>query len=113
MKLHYTLKGFVLPVTINFLIRDETRKLNFHLGGGFQYLSAQFYQYQDLTNNNVTTTDQLRDISISEGSIAGIGGAQYRIVKNLIIDWTARVAVATSGRISSAQILSVKYSFGN
>jgi hypothetical protein len=108
---YYTLKGYQLPVTINYLLRDNSKRLRFNLGGGFQYLKGHLQQYETSINNNGQVTNQINDIRISEFQLVLRPGVQFRIISNLYASFIVRAGISTNGRYGDSPIFSLKYTF--
>ena len=110
---YYTLKGFQVPLTINYLLRDSTKRLRINLGTGVQYLKSHLQQYETITNGNSQITNQITDIKISEFQLALRPGIQFRIIPNLYASFIVKVSISTNGRYSDNPCLSLKYTFRN
>ena len=108
---YYTLKGFQLPLTVNYLLRDSDKRLRINLGGGVQFLKAHLQQYETTGNSSGQTTNQITDINISEFQFALRPGVQFRIVPNLFASFIVKVGISTNGRYTDNPCLSLKYTF--
>ena len=108
---YYKLKGFQTAATVNYLVRDSTKRLRINLGAGIQYLKAHLQQYETTTSNNGQVTNQISDINISELQLALRPGIQFRIIPNLFVCFIVKVSISPKGRYSDNPCLSVKYSF--
>jgi hypothetical protein len=106
---YYTLKGFFLPVTLNYLTGAETKRLRVNLGGGVQYLEGHLKQYEITNTGGGQATNKLTDIKISEFQFALRPGLQYRIIPDLYASFLANLAVSANGRLSDHPSLSLKY----
>lgn len=107
---YYTLKGYQIPVTINYLLRNSSKKFRVNLGAGVQYLNAKLKQFEQATNGTDKTTSQITDIDISEVQLALRPGVQFRIIPNLFALFTVKVAMSSNGRYLDNPCLSLKYS---
>lgn len=107
----YTLKGFQLPLTFNYLLRDSSKKLRFNLGTGLQYLSGHLQQFVKADDNGVQQTSQIEDIRISEMSLILRPGIQYQIFQNLVASFIVKVSLAPNGRYADGPAFSLKYTF--
>lgn len=110
---YYTLKGFQVPLTANYLFRDDTKKLRINLGAGFQYIKGHLQQFETITNGNVQITNQITDINISELQLALRPGIQFRIIQNLFVSFIVQASISTNGRYSDSPCLFMKYAFRN
>jgi hypothetical protein len=108
---YYTLKGFQLPVTLNYLTGDSTKRLRINLGGGVQFLKAHLQQYETVSINGGQATHQLTDINISEFQLALRPGVQFRIIPDLFASFLVNFGISTNGRFSDNPCLSLKYTF--
>lgn len=102
------LKGFQVPIMANFLLRDETRSLNFVIGGGLQYLHAKGEEIEYST----TGQKQLSAFSVSTVYLSFDLGVQYRLIQNLYAAYTSRLSVSTNSRYADNGVVSLKYNFG-
>ena len=109
----YSLKGYQIPLTVNYLIRHHTKKLRFNLGGGIQYLSANLKQYETVDDGAGDITNQRTDIKITEFQFAARPGIQYRIIPNLFAGFVVKLSVSTNGRFSDSPCIFLKYSFNS
>jgi Outer membrane protein beta-barrel domain len=107
----YTLKGFQIPLTVNYLIRNPTKRLRLNIGGGFQFLKAQMEQYELVYEGTDEMRIQKADFKISEFQFSARPGIQYRIIPNLYAALIYKVSVSTGGRYSDNPSLSLRYSF--
>ena len=107
----YTLKGFQIPLTINYLLRNPTKRLRINLGGGLQYLKGELYQYETVSDGGEQTTNQKAVINISELQFSARPGLQFRIIPDLFATFTVNLSISTSGRLSDRPCLSLMYSF--
>ncbi|MBY0477127.1 MAG: outer membrane beta-barrel protein [Chitinophagaceae bacterium] len=110
---YYTLIGFQIPVTANYLFRDSSKRFRVNLGAGFQYLRAHLQQFEKITANGMQTVTQLTDINISEFQFALRPGIQLRILPNLFATFIVKVSLSSNGRYSDNPCLSLKYTFNN
>lgn len=110
-KNYYNLKGFQIPLTINYLFRDKTKKIRFNVGTGINYLKAHLQQYESSTLTNSQVVNQISDINISELQFALRPGIEFRVIPNLFISWMIRVSLSTNGRYVDNPVLSLRYSF--
>jgi hypothetical protein len=110
---YYRLKGFQTAATINYLVRDSTKRLRINLGAGVQYLKAHLQQYETTASNNGQVTNQITDFNISEFQLSLRPGIQFRIIPNLFVCFIVKVSISPKGRYSDNPCLSVKYSFRN
>jgi len=67
---YYTLKGYQIPITINYLLRNSSRKFRLNLGAGIQYLNGDLKQFEKISNGADKTTNQINEINISEVQLA-------------------------------------------
>lgn len=107
----YTLKGFQVPVILNFLIRDTSKRFRINLGGGVQYIKAHLKQFETLADSGGPSTRQINDVSISEFSLAIVPGVQFRILSQLYISFVVNMAISTTGRYNDRPCFSAKYVF--
>ena len=107
----YSLKGYQIPLTVNYLFRDYTKKLRFNLGGGIQYLQANLEQYETIDEGADDITNQRTDITITELQFSARPGIQYRIIPNLFADFVVRLSVSSNGRVAYSPCILLKYSF--
>ena len=107
----YNLKGFQVPVTVNYLIRNPTKRLRFNIGGGFQYLKAHLEQYETVYEGADPMRIEKGDFKISELQFSARPGIQFRIIPNLFAALIYRASFSTSGRYSDNPSLSLRYSF--
>jgi hypothetical protein len=110
-KNYYTLKGFQVPLTVNYLLRKNTKRLRINIGAGIDYLKAHLEQFESFNTNNGQVTTQVNNIQISEPQFALRPGVEFRIIPNLFISWIARASISTNGRYVDNTILSVRYTF--
>ena len=108
---YYTLKGFQIPFTANYLLRDSSKKFRINIGAGFQYLNGHLQQFEKISNSGGQTTNQLTDISISELQLSLRPGVQFRIIPNLFASFIVKVSISTNGRYSDNPCFSLKYTF--
>jgi hypothetical protein len=108
---YYTLKGFQIPLTANYLLRDCSKRLRINIGAGFQYLSGHLQQFEKITNSGGQITNQLTDINISELQLALRPGIQLHIIPNLFASFIVKTAISINGRYSDNPCLSLKYTF--
>lgn len=108
----YNLKGFQIPLSVNYLFRKKEKKLRFNLGAGFQYFKSTLNEFESYTNiENVYIENQSDDIDISEVHFLIRPGLQYRIVRNLTAAFTVKISLSTKGRYTDGSAISVKYAF--
>ena len=107
----YNMKGFQVPVTVNYLIRNPTKRLRFNIGGGFQYLKAHLEQYEIVYEGTDQTRIEKGDFKISEFQLSARPGIQFRIIPNLFAALIYRLSISTNGRYSDNPSLSLRYSF--
>jgi hypothetical protein len=110
-KNYYTLKGFQVPLTVNYLLRNPTKRLRINLGAGVGYLKAQLQQYESVSSTNGQITNEVNNIQISELQFAFRPGLEFRIIPNLFVSWIVRVSISTNGRYVDNPILSLRYTF--
>lgn len=108
---YYTLNGIQIPVTVNYLLRDNTKRFRINLGTGVKYLKAHLQQYEVISDNNGQVTNKISDIRISEIQFALLPGIQFRIIPLLNISFVVRVGISTNGRYADNPCLSIKYTF--
>lgn len=106
---YYTLKGFQVPLTVNYLLRNHTKRLRINIGAGVDYLKAHLQQYESVSGNSGQVTNKINDIHISEFQFALRPGVEFRIIPNLFVSWIVRVSISTNGRYVDNPILSVRY----
>ena len=107
----YNLKGFQVPLTVNYLIRNETKRLRLNIGGGFQYLKGHLEQYEIVYEGTDQMTIAKGDFKISEFQFSARPGIQYRIIPNLFAVLLYKLAISTNCRFSDNPSLSLRYSF--
>jgi hypothetical protein len=111
-KFWYSLKGYQIPLTINYLLRKNTKKLRINLGGGLQYLKANLKQYETVDDGAGDITYQRTDINIGELQFLARPGLQYRIVPNLFAAFVLNLSVSTSGRFVDHPSIFLTYRIG-
>jgi hypothetical protein len=113
--LDYTLKGFQIPLTINYLTRNSSKKFRVNLGGGLQYLNGHLQQFEKITDNGGQITQStVTDVHISELQLSLRPGIQYRIAPNLVASFIVNTSISVTGnfgRYSDHPCLSLKYTF--
>lgn len=110
---YYTLEGFQVPMTVNYLLRAETKRLRVNAGAGIAYLKGHLQQYETITMSNRQVTNQVSDIRISELQLAMRPGVQLRILSDLFVSFIVRVGLSTNGRYADNPYFSLKYTFQN
>ena len=105
----YTLKGYQIPLSINYLLREPTRKLRINLGGGIQYLSANLKQYETVDDGAGDITNLRTDIKISELQFSARPGLQYRITPDLFASFVINLGVSTNGRFANHPAIFLTY----
>ena len=110
-KNYYTLKGIQIPLTVNYLLRNNTKRFRINIGAGVDYLKAHLQQYESVNIINGQFTNQINDIDISEFQFALRPGVEFRIIPNLFVSWIVRVSISTNGRYVDNPILSLRYNF--
>jgi hypothetical protein len=108
---YYTLKGFQVPLTVNYLFRNHTKRLRINIGAGVDYLKAHLQQYESVSTTNGQVTNKINDILISEFQFAIRPGVEFRIIPNFFVSWIVRVSISTNGRYVDNPILSLRYTF--
>lgn len=108
---YYTLKGYQIPLSINYLLRDSSKKLRINAGVGFQYLNGKLEQFEKKNNTNGQTVNQITNIKVSELQILLRPGIPFRIMKYLFLSFTVKVAISTNGRYLDNPCLSLNYIF--
>ena len=108
-KNYYTLKGFKAPVTINYLLRDTTKRLRINVGAGVQYSKNHLQQFETISSNTGQMTNQIADINISELGFVLKPGVQFRIFPNLFASFIVSASVSMNGRYSDSPCFSLKY----
>lgn len=106
----YRIKGWMLPVTFNYLLRDSTRKFRINTGLGLQFNRVDFQQFETMSASSTTTTT-IRDVDLAELSFILRPGIQYRVLKQLYVSFLVNVSISTSGRYGDHPCLSVRYAF--
>ena len=106
---YYTLKGYQIPITINYLLRNSSRKFRLNLGAGIQYLNGDLKQFEKISNGADKTTNQINEINISEVQLAVRPGVQFRVIPNLFALFTVKVAMTANGRYLDNPCFSLKY----
>jgi hypothetical protein len=107
----YSLKGYQIPLTIHYLLRNHTKKLRFNIGGGVQYLSANLEQYETVDDGAGDITNQRTDIWIGEFQFVARPGIQYHVIPNLFAGFVIKLSVSTNGRFADSPCIFLKYSF--
>lgn len=108
----YNLKGYQIPLSVNYLFRKEEKKLRFNLGVGLQYFKSTLSEFENYLNTeNVYIENQAKDIDISEVHFLIRPGLQYRIVKHLTAAFVVKVSLSSNGRYTDNPAISLKYSF--
>mgnify|MGYP000903452764 CR=1 FL=1 len=108
---YYTLRGFHMPLTANYLLRNSSKKLRINIGAGFQYLKAHLQQFEKITTGSGEVVNQLTDISISELGLAIRPGIQFRIIQDLVACFIVKVSISPNGRYTDSPAFSLKYTF--
>ena len=108
---YYTLKGFQIPLTANYLLRDSAKKFRINIGAGLQFLNGHLQQFETITTASGQITNQITDIDISEIQLALRPGVQLRIIPNLFVSFIVKISISTHGRYSDNPCFSVKYTF--
>lgn len=108
----YELKGYQIPLSVNYLFRKEEKKLRFNLGAGLQYFKSTLSEFENYLNTeNVYIENQAKNIDISEVHFLIRPGLQYRIVRNLTAAFTVKISLSSKGRYTDGPSISVKYAF--
>ena len=107
----YTLYGYQIPLTINYLTRKDSNRFRVNLGAGFQFIKARLQQYQTITTITGSITTRTTDIHITEIQLALKPGVQFRIIPDLFVAFMAQAAIAPNGRFSDNVCLSLRYIF--
>lgn len=110
-KSNYILKGFQVPLTVNYLLRNNTKRFRINIGAGVDYLEAHLQQYESVNTTIGQVTNQVNDIHISEFQFAFRPGVEFRIIPDLFVSWIVRVSISTNGRYVDNPILSLRYTF--
>ncbi|MGM9476534.1 outer membrane beta-barrel protein [Pedobacter sp. GSP4] len=106
----YTLNGFQVPISINYLFRKEEKKLRFNLGAGLQYFESTLNEFESYNNtSNVPEENQFPTINISEVHFLIRPGVQYRLLRNLTAAFVVKVSLSPKGRYTDNPAISVKY----
>lgn len=108
---YYKLDGYQIPITMNYLTRDSSKRLRINLGLGVQYLNGNLKQFQNITTGANTITNKITDINISEVQMAFRPGIQFRIFPQLFALYTVKFAISGNGRYLDNPCLSLKYVF--
>lgn len=108
---YYTLKGFQIPLTVNYLLKDSSKIFRINLGAGFQFLSGHLQQFEKISSSSGQTTSQMKDINISELQLSLRPGIQLRISPSLFASFTVKVSISTNGRYSDNPCFTIKYTF--
>jgi len=108
----YNLKGFQIPLSVNYLFRKEEKKLRFNLGAGFQYFKSTLNEFESYINtDNVYVENQANDIEVSELHFLIRPGLQYRLVRNLTAAFIVKISLSPKGRYTDSPTISIKYAF--
>ena len=110
-KNYYTLKGFQVPLTVNYLLRNNTKRFRINIGAGVDYLKAHLQQYESVSTTNGQVTNEVNDINTSEFQFTLRPGVEFRIIPNLFVSWIVRASISTNGRYVDNPILSLRYAF--
>lgn len=105
---YYILKGYQIPISVNYLLRDSSKKLRINAGVGFQYLNGKLDQFEK-NNSNGPTVNQITNIKFSELQILLRPGIQFRIMKYLFLAFTVKLAISANGRYLDNPCLSLNY----
>lgn len=108
---YYTIKGSKVPLTLNYLLRNSTKRFRINIGAGAQYLKAYLQQYGTINNDSGSITNQLTDIKISEFQVALRPGVQFRIIPTLYASFIVTIGILTNRRYTDNPCVSLKYSF--
>ncbi len=84
-KNYYTLKGFQVPLTVNYLLRNNTKWFRVNIGAGVDYLKAHLQQYESVSTTNGQVTNEVDDINLSEFQFALRPGVEFRIIPDLFV----------------------------
>jgi hypothetical protein len=107
----YSLKGFQFPVTINYYLRDSTKKIRFYIGSGLQYLKGELKQYESITANGMQTTYQITNINLSEFQFSLKPGIDFRIIPGFFIYFQVQASLSIKGKYSDNPSFGIKYTF--
>lgn len=111
-ELSYRLKGFRVPVSINYLLRNSNRRLRINLGAGVNYINGNLDQFETTqVSSGQTVTTHIRDISHSSFIPMIVPGIQFRIIPNLHLSFLVNISTSFNGLYSDGPCLSLKYSF--
>jgi len=108
-----SMSGYQIPISINYLLRKNSRKLRINLGAGFQYIQANIKQIETVTEKNLTQTNVVKDLDISQLQFMLRPGLQYRIIPNLFATYAVNIAIPFNGNYNDGPNFSIKYIFRN
>ena len=107
----YTLKGFRIPASINYLFRSSSKRLRPNIGAGLQYLNFAFHQFEMQQSNGLTTNKEIAYVNTNEIQLLLSPGIQYRIIDELYVSFIVNVGIGK--RYIDAPTISLKYAFKN
>ena len=108
----YKINGYQIPISINYLLRNEERKFQFVIGLGFQYLHSKLKEQQHyISADQKYIENEFDEIKISEASVIFGAGIQYRIVPYLLAAFNVKASLSTRGRYSDRPSISLMYVF--
>jgi hypothetical protein len=108
---YYTLKGVQLPITVNYLFGDSSKRLRIYLGSGAQFLKGHLQQYETIATSSGQTTNQITNINISEIQFVLRPGVQFRILPNFFALFNIKAGISSHGRYVDNFGLSLEYTF--
>lgn len=111
--LSHSISGYQIPISINYLLRKNSRKLRINLGAGLQYIQANITQTETITENNLTQTNVVKQLDISQLQFMLRPGLQYRILPNLFAVYAVNIAIPFTGNYNDGPNFSIKYIFRN
>jgi len=107
----YRLRGFEIPLTLNYLFRKPTKRFRVNLGGGFQYQEAHLETYESIDNGSSQSSTIIDDIKTAEFGFVIRPGVQYRVYKTLYLSFIVNASIATNGRYSDSPCFALTYRF--
>ncbi len=107
----YALKGTRIPVSINYLFRDPSKRFQINLGAGLQYLHFKFQQFETQTTSGLAATKTITDLNAGQVQLLLNPGVQLRLFDELRATFNINMAVIS--RYNDSGSISLKYTFKN
>ena len=107
----YRLRGFEIPLTLNYLLRKPTKRFRVNVGVGIQYQEAHLETYETVDYGNTQSSNTINDINTSGFGLVIRPGVQFRIIQNLYVSFNANISIATNGRYADNPCFAHTYRF--